>query len=130
MLLIGSTCYTKDNFSGNFIQGVITMIVDGHCIIECQSVVSRNGAEVFSFHGTSGARIEKVFATIGEAVAHADQESAKNIENYLHEMQTVKDLLRFPLDHCLGGEEYIDQDAVEAYKLRILSLFGFPISDR
>ena len=42
-------------------------------------------------------------------------------------MKDLKDLLKFPLNHCLNGEEYTDYEAKAAYKQRVNELVGIDL---
>ena len=70
-----------------------------------------------------------IYATKEEAIAAYQEKSAKNVEQYKKEIKGLKELLEFPLTHCLNGEEYTDYDAIEAYKIMASELTGIVLKD-
>jgi len=70
---------------------------------------------------------DHVFGTRKEALDAAEKEKQTAIENYKQEIKDLNDLLRFPLKHCFCGDEYTDENAVCAYKIRAKELTGLDL---
>ena len=45
--------------------------------------------------------------------------SDEQVDKYYKEIKTLRDLLEFPINHCINGEEYTDENAATAYKIKI-----------
>lgn len=100
-------------------------IVTGY--VENESSTGKNVYKVNSQvnGGTFGATEDCVFATKEEAHKASIETSAKLVQKYKSEIKTLKDLIAFPLNHCIScGEEYIDWEAQRAYRLRANELIG------
>lgn len=65
--------------------------------------------------GTFGSPESKIFETKEEAVEAYRKEFKEEADKYMSEIKSLKDLLQFPLDHCINGEEYTDYAAKAAY---------------
>ena len=68
-----------------------------------------------------------IFKTREEAIKSYQKHSEEIKEKYKSEITSLEDLLRFPLDHCLNGEEYTDYEARQAYTEKINELTKFKI---
>lgn len=65
----------------------------------------------------------KVFETVEELAEYEQKRINDTIASYRKEMQEVANILRFPLEHILCGED-TDYEAVAAYKERVKEVFG------
>ena len=94
-------------------------------------IVDAAGNEIDSgIHGsTCSAKFDDIWFSAKEAYAEIAARKANNVKIYCDEIVTVKDLLEFPLKHCLDGEEYTDYDAIEAYKKRAKELLKIEIEE-
>lgn len=79
------------------------------------------------FGGNFAITEDCVFSTRKEALDAAEKEKQTIIENYKQEIKDLNDLIRFPLKHCLYGDEYTDENAVCAYKIRAKELTGLDL---
>jgi len=80
-----------------------------------------------SFGGNFAITEDYVFRTRKEALDAAEKERQTIIENYKQEIKDLNDLIRFPLKHCFHGDEYTDENAVCAYKIRAKELTGLDL---
>ena len=78
--------------------------------------VDSEGKEVRRIGGTSGVRLDQAFLTAKEANDAQKAEVEKHKEELRSEITDVESLLRFPLDHCLNGDEYTDWQARAVYE--------------
>lgn len=69
--------------------------------------------------GTFGCLKSKIFYTKEEAIEAYRKEFKEEVDKYMSEINSLKDLLQFPLDHCINGEEYTDYAAKAAYCSKI-----------
>ena len=70
---------------------------------------------------TSG---NNLFATKDKALKDSSEKYAGLVRTYCEEIKDINDLIRFPLKHCFGGEEYTEYEAREAYCIRAKELAG------
>lgn len=76
--------------------------------------VSKDGT-TFSSIGSSAAVLDNVFLTAKEAYEHQDAIIERHKEELRNGITGLEDLLKFPLNHCLCGED-CDYDAKEVYE--------------
>lgn len=96
---------------------------------KCEITSERNGDGAYYVHsldscGSFGASINNIFSTKEDAIAAHKRKSEENIAEYKRKIKNLNDLLEFPLNHCLNGEEYTDYDAIQAYKTKAFELTG------
>lgn len=72
----------------------------------------------FDFYNTFCATEDCIFNTKEDAISAYETEYENEVKSYCEQIKTLKDLVRFPIDNCLNGEEYTDYPALEAYKIR------------
>ena len=60
-----------------------------------------------------------MFMTKKEAIESYKQEYEQQVEEYLDEINSLIDLLYFPLEHCINGDENTDYAAKAAYCIKI-----------
>ena len=65
----------------------------------------------------------KMFETVEELAEYEQKRINDTIASYRKEMQEAANILRFPLEHILFGED-TDYEAVTAYKERVKEVFG------
>lgn len=81
-------------------------------------------------HGTFCATEDCIFATKEDACKAYEEASAELVERYKSEIRTLRDLLEFPLSHCLAcGEEYTEYEAQKAYRIRANELTGLILEE-
>lgn len=78
--------------------------------------IDSEGKEVRRIGGTSGVRLDKAFLTAKEANDAQKAEVEEHKEELRNEITDVESLLKFPLDHCLNGDEYTDWQARAVYE--------------
>lgn len=78
--------------------------------------IDSEGKEVRRIGGTSGVRLDQAFLTAKEANDAQEAEVEKHKEELRSEITDVESLLKFPLDHCLNGDEYTDWQARAIYE--------------
>lgn len=78
--------------------------------------IDSEGKEVRRIRGTSGVRLDQAFLTAKEANDAQEAEVEKHKEELRSEITDVESLLKFPLDHCLNGDEYTDWQARAIYE--------------
>ena len=97
---------------------------------------SSTGQGVYKVHsidnqGTFGATENCIFAIEKDAHEAYEKSFADLVEQYKDEIKTLKDLLEFPLSHCLScGEEYIEYEAKKAYRIRANELTGLILEEK
>ena len=64
------------------------------------------------------------FTTKDEVIAMVEQKNLEIVNKYKSEINTIADLIKFPLIHPFGAEEYTDYEAIKAYKEKAAEL-GF-----
>lgn len=67
-----------------------------------------------------------MFLTEKDAIDVFEKSREELINKYKEEIKTVKDLIIFPLVHCLCGE-YANYESIEAYKIRAKELLNIEI---
>lgn len=77
-----------------------------------------------SIGGTVTLPLRYLFTTKDEAIAMVKQKNLKIVNKYKSEISTIADLIKFPLIHPFGAEEYTDYEAIKAYKEKAAEL-GF-----
>lgn len=60
-----------------------------------------------------------IFITKEDAIEAYKQEYEQQVEEYLDEINSLLDLLYFPLEHCINGDENTDYAAKAAYCIKI-----------
>ena len=78
--------------------------------------IDNEGKEVRRIGGTSGVCLDKAFLTAKEANDAQKAEVEEHKEELRSEITDVESLLKFPLDHCLNGDEYTDWQARAVYE--------------
>ena len=78
--------------------------------------IDSEGKEVRRIGGTSGVRLDKAFLTAKEANDAQKAEVEEHKEELRSEITDVESLLKFPLGHCLNGDEYTDWQARAVYE--------------
>lgn len=105
-------------------------------IIDYVEHESGTGQGVYKVHsidnkGTFETTENCIFATEKNAHEAYEKSFADLVEQYKDEIKTLKDLLEFPLSHCLScGEEYIEYEAQKAYRIRANELTGLILKEK
>lgn len=121
---LNDTVFFIEHWTGNVIKGTVTEILEDGVRIDCDVHVDEAGNDIDTAYGTSGARFDKIYASAKDAYTAKKQDFDKKTSEYCDKIRTVQDLVQFPLEHCLCGEEYTDYPAIAAYRRRAKELTG------
>lgn len=67
-----------------------------------------------------------IFANINDALDYQENQRQYKISQYRSEIKNIDDLLRFPLNHQLKGDDY-NECALEAYMQKAKELYGIEL---
>lgn len=67
-----------------------------------------------------------IFANINDALGYQENQRQYKISQYRSEIKDIDDLLRFPLNHQLKGDDY-NECALEAYMQKAKELYGIEL---
>lgn len=126
-LKTGDTVFFIDHWNGHIIKGTVETLLPEGANVHCNAIVDENGNKVEDAYGTGGARFEKLYASAKDAYDAKKKLREEAVNKYCDEIGTIADLVSFPLNHCLCGEEYTDYPAIEAYKIRAKELTGIDL---
>ena len=126
---IGDKVYFQEYWSGAYLRGTIIFMADNGIRCNNCDYVSPKGVKTGRFIGETGAFTGRYFATIEELVEDVKKQKQEKVIKYKESIKNLNDLLMFPLEHCLCGEKYTDNDAIEAYKERTFELTGIHLGD-
>lgn len=84
--------------------------------VDWEASIDSEGKEVGTIGGTSGVCLDKAFFTAKEANDARDAEIEKHKKELRSEITDMESLLKFPLIHCLNGDEYTDWQARAVYE--------------
>lgn len=94
----------------------------GYVVCNDRSYVTRDGDFSRLAYGTVGRPEENIYETAKEAwdalFTICEKLGTVRKEEYRKEIQRLEDLIRFPLSHCICGDEDLDPAAREAYEER------------
>ena len=119
---VGDIVYFVEYWTDHVTKARVTEVSDGGVYFNCISVVDKDGQDIQRSIGSAGALWDGLFQTAKDAYDTRDKKHDAQIKAYCEEIQTIEDLVRFPLEHCLIGDEYTDWDAYYAYKQRAQEL--------
>ena len=114
-LNIGDTVYYAKNLSGLIVCGNITKIYSDGALVENKCCVDSKGNFIVKSCGTGGVMFGDLYSTAQEAFAEKNREHFELVSKYCDEITDVGTLLKFALNHCLNGDEYVDDAARAAY---------------
>ena len=95
--------------------------------IKYLDVIDKNGHLVDKSFGSATKLASDLYYTAKECYDAIDAKNNKIINDYCKEIKTIEDLIDFPLHHCLIGEEYTDDEAVVAYKIKAKELLNIDL---
>lgn len=72
----------------------------------------------------------EIFDTREEAIVQGKKDIDRLIEKYKNKIQSVEDLLLYPLKEFDVSDEYTDSEAVTAYVEKVKELFNIDLSDK
>lgn len=116
--------YYEDTWANDIIEAEIVAI--GIKTVEIHDLwhINKNGKRNEKSYGVRQLLIDDVYTSYEEAYNARNEKASKAVKAYCDAINSVEDLVRFPLQHCLNGEEYTDYNALKAYKIRAHELLG------
>lgn len=115
----GDIVYYYEHWSKSIIKGRILKIYEVKDIlvakIESICFVSYDNRIIDNAYGVSNRPVLELFNSAKETYDFYYRKQKERIEEYSKEICTIEDLIKFPLEHCLFGEEYTDDAARQAY---------------
>lgn len=84
----------------------------------------------YDFRAFDNVYSNKMFDTKEEAILQGKKEIEKLKENYKNKIQSVEDLLLYPLKKFDTSAEYTEPEAVTAYVERVKELFNIDLSEK
>ena len=131
---IGDIAYFYEHWSDSIEKCKIEELkeIDGVKAAEVRNIgtIDIEGDIICNTYGTSTRRIKDLYPSSTAAYDAYFKKSIENTNKYKNEIKTIKDLVAFPLNHCLNGSEYTDYDAKAAYKQKVKELLGIEFDDR
>lgn len=89
--------------------------------------VDYTGEELCKVPGSCCKKVSDLYESPQSAYDAYQIEQHTIIKEYCNEINSLEELLRFPLEHCLYGEEYTDNAACRAYKIKAKELAGIDL---
>lgn len=127
---IGDIVYKEEHWSGEIFSAQVVNFLPGDIVaLKGLDFVDRKGNRTSSFGGSMGSSAEYLYRTAAAAYDAKLARYNKQIEDYKNEIQTLEDLLKFPLVHPFGAEEYRDDAAIKAYCVRCKELQGIEVRE-
>lgn len=128
---VGDIVYFYEYWSDSIEKGKIEELknVNGLKAAEVRNigVVDSEGKTISNAYGTSTRYVENLYPSAASAYSVYFEKSIKQKRQYIEKIKTVRDLVDFPLNHCLCGDEYTDYDAKAAYKQRVKELLNIDL---
>lgn len=120
----GQALFFKDSWSNQVIKGIVTCTDNERAAgIHCICFVDDDGHRVTPTYGDTNVIYADLFETAKTAYAEIEKLSGMRIADMKQKMHTVEDIVRFPMENCICGED-ADSDAVTAYRERCRELLG------
>ncbi len=126
---IGQTVYVIEHWTNHIVRCTVYKFLSDGVSIKYECYVDSNDNFICSFGGNSFARFENLYETAQSAFEVREHELLAKVEKYCKEITDVPSLLKFPLEHCLNGEEYTNYAAIKAYKTRAKQLLDIDLSE-
>ena len=132
MYRLNQTVYYIDRYTNTIIRCRITAIEPydkqpDQQVLTLKDMIMMSDINTESYHipGTRQTLTSYIYPSF-EAALLSKKQNTKNLEEtYRNEIQTLQDLLQFPLRHCIApAEEYTDQIARDIYIERCEALTG------
>ena len=89
--------------------------------------VDYDGEQMYSFPGSCDRSMVELYTSAESAYDSYYISQSKKIKKYCSEINSIEDLVRFPINHCLNGEEYTNNAACQAYKIKAKELVGIDL---
>ena len=130
-LKTGDTVYAINVDWRNCPNGIVQTVIGvqteaaakaGYVVCNDKNYMTRPGGFAGRAYGTVGRPEENIFATPNEAwealMGRIEEYNKDLKEKYREEIQSLEELIRFPLSHCICGDEDLDSAAREVYEER------------
>lgn len=142
---IGDIVYYYENWSGSLVKAKIeniyqiglyakrfntdikTKITEDVAKLKNICTVNPDGEEMYIFSGSCDRRVVELYTSAESAYDAYCIKQNNRIKKYCSEINTIEDLAKFPINHCLNGEEYTDYEAYQAYKIKVKELVGIDL---
>ena len=126
---IGDIVYYYEHWSDSIIKSEVTEFSGNkqYAKIHCLSVVDIDGDDICKQYGCETRLISDLYSSHHEAYNTYFIKKNKCIKKYCDIIKTIEDLINFPLHHCICGEEYTNNEAKEAYKIRAKELLNIQV---
>ena len=124
---VGDTVYRYEDWSKSIIKGSVKEIYKDHVIVRDESTVSEKGEEICHCPGEIYCWEDQLYTSADAVYEQQLKNQQDKINKYCNQIKTVEDLVEFPIDHCLIGEEYTDYEARQAYVNRTYELLGIKL---
>lgn len=125
---IGQVVYYHEVWSDSICSGIIESIETINNTIaiglEDVGVVDKNCNIVCPTPGHTCREPKDLYPTVAAAYNDIERKNNLRVQQWCKEIKTVEDLVRFPLQHSLNGEEYTDHNARKAYQIRAKELLN------
>ena len=119
--------YQTGLYAKRFDMDTKTKITEDVAKLKTICTVDYDGEEIYSFPGSCDRRITELYTSSESAYDAYCIEQNKRIKKYCSEINTIEDLVKFPINHCLNGEEYTNNEAYQAYKIKVKELVGIDL---
>ena len=119
--------YQTGLYANRFDTDTKTKITEDVAKLKTICTVDYDGEEIYSFPGSCDRRIVELYTSAESAYDAYCIEQNKRIKKYCSEINTIEDLVKFPINHCLNGEEYTNNEAYQAYKIKVKELVGIDL---
>lgn len=127
---IGQTVYIIEHWTNNIVRGTVSELLSDCVSIKRECFVDSNDNFIDDFCSIGWVQFENLYETAQSASEARESELLAKVEKYCKEITDVPSLLKFPLEHCLNGEEYTNYEAIKAYKIRAKQLLGIDLSEK
>lgn len=129
---IGDVVYIIESWTDAVVKCVVTHYEGSSYLIKSVCSVNDEGIEVDDRIGSyfidKTTKVnEKYFLNYKNAFNYKNKKHESIKSEYINEIKNIPDLVKFPLMHCLNGEEYTDYDAIEVYKMKCKELLNIDL---
>ena len=129
---VGHIVYFLEHWSRNIIKAQIEKLqtIDNQkaAEVKCLLAVDKNGNILCKSCGNCTQPLTNLYFSPSELYNALQQKRGIQIQKYCDEIKNTSDLLKFPLIHCLNGDEYTDYEAIAAYKRKTKELLGIDLN--
>ena len=126
---VGDVIYHYEQWSRNIMKGSVKEIGKDYIIVRDESAVDENGEEICYCPGEIYCDCKEVQLFTSAHAVYEEQLKIQQdkIKRYCEQIKSIEDLMKFPMNHCLTGEEYTDYEARQGYIDRTYELLGITL---